>query len=79
MGFNMLYYTNVKLADMHYMYGAAQGKAAIAQKMYMERFPGRNLLGGQAFACFHLSSAQINRFVLRGVIRTLEDVAEFLL
>ncbi|GFW95228.1 uncharacterized protein TNCV_314311 [Trichonephila clavipes] len=35
-------FTNAELADMHLMYGAAQGNGAAAERMYRERFPVDN-------------------------------------
>ncbi|GFV48916.1 uncharacterized protein TNCV_1343251 [Trichonephila clavipes] len=34
-------FTNAELADIDLMYGAAQGNDAAAERMYRERFPGR--------------------------------------
>lgn len=49
----MYRYPNQELADMHFMYGAAQGNGAAAQRMYMERFPGRHQPDRRTFERLH--------------------------
>ncbi|PSN36585.1 hypothetical protein C0J52_26376 [Blattella germanica] len=34
-------YTNQELAEMHFMYGKADGNAALARRLYQERYPQR--------------------------------------
>ncbi|KAJ4443164.1 hypothetical protein ANN_04814 [Periplaneta americana] len=49
-------YSNQELAEIHFMYGKADGNAALARRLYQERYPqrqcpqiGRHLLTGQAY------------------------------
>lgn len=44
---------NLELSDMHFTYEAAQENASDAQRMYTERFQGRNQLDHRIFARFH--------------------------
>ncbi|GFU53978.1 uncharacterized protein TNCV_5057011 [Trichonephila clavipes] len=46
-------FANAELADMHLMYGAAQGNGADAERMYRERFPGRKHTDRRTFECIH--------------------------
>ncbi|KAJ4433103.1 hypothetical protein ANN_15360 [Periplaneta americana] len=42
--------TNIEYADMHLVYGAAEGNALAARRRYSELFPRRQLLSHQTFA-----------------------------
>ncbi|GFS86893.1 uncharacterized protein TNCV_216121 [Trichonephila clavipes] len=46
-------FTKAELADMHLMYGAAQGNGAAAERMYRERFPGRKHPDRRTFGRIH--------------------------
>ncbi|GFS98588.1 uncharacterized protein TNCV_2987201 [Trichonephila clavipes] len=46
-------FTNAELADIHLMYGAAQGNGAAAERMYRERFPGRKHPDRRTFERIH--------------------------
>lgn len=41
---NMFRFINAQLANIHFIYSTSQGNRAVAQRMYMERFHGRNLM-----------------------------------
>ena len=43
-------YTFEELADMHLMYGLAQGNGREARRLYLERFPNRRLPSHPTFA-----------------------------
>ena len=45
--------TNEELADMHMVYGAADGNARAAVRLYQERFPNRYLPGHEMFTAIH--------------------------
>jgi len=47
-------YTNFELADMHLMYGAAQGNARHAVRLYREQFPNRDVPGPRFFSNLHM-------------------------
>ncbi|GFU34270.1 uncharacterized protein TNCV_4976271 [Trichonephila clavipes] len=49
----MVRFTNAELADMHLMYGAAQGNGAAAERMYRERFPCRKHPDRRTFERIH--------------------------
>jgi hypothetical protein len=43
-------YSNQELADMHFMYGLADGNAVVAHHLYQERYPGhKNVQLGKHF------------------------------
>ena len=45
--------SNAELADMHLAYGAANGNARQAARLYQERFPNRYLPGHRMFTSIH--------------------------
>ena len=46
-------YTNGELADMHFMYGIAEGNGRAAARIYRERFPDRRQPDHHLFARVH--------------------------
>ncbi|XP_035216814.1 uncharacterized protein LOC118190234 [Stegodyphus dumicola] len=46
-------YTKAELADIHFMYGAAQGNGLAAQRVYREQFPARELPDSRTFERLH--------------------------
>nr|CAH7719299.1 unnamed protein product [Callosobruchus chinensis] len=46
----MVEFTNQELADMHYMYGLADGRSPEARRLYQERFPIRVIPDMRTFA-----------------------------
>ena len=46
-------YSNQEKAEMHYMYGAAQGNAREAQRLYREHFPTRRVPDARIFQRLH--------------------------
>lgn len=49
----MVEFTNEELADMHYMYGLADGRSPEARRLYQERFPNRVIPDRRTFANVH--------------------------
>ena len=49
----MARYTNAEMADMHYIYGLADGNALKAKRLYMERFPNRIVPDRKIFQSIH--------------------------
>jgi len=45
--------TNEELADMHMVYGAEDGNAREAVRLYQEKFPNRYLPGHEMFTAIH--------------------------
>ncbi|PSN31088.1 hypothetical protein C0J52_24880 [Blattella germanica] len=56
-------YTNQELAEMHFIYGKADGNAALARRLYQERYPQRQCPDRKTFDIFviwgHLSRGQL--------------------
>ena len=46
-------FTNAELADMHFVYGLADGNARQAQRLYEERFPHREVPDQRHFQRLH--------------------------
>lgn len=42
-------YTSAEMADMHLMYGLAEGKCNLARELYLEHFPNRHLPDKKTF------------------------------
>lgn len=49
----MVNYSNAEMADMHYVYGLADGNAEEAKRIYHERYPNRNLPDSRTFSNIH--------------------------
>lgn len=46
-------FENAEFADMHYMYGLADGNAFEARRLYAERFPQRIVPDARTFSSVH--------------------------
>lgn len=46
-------YSNEELADLHFMYGLANGNSRAAERLYAERFPNRHAPSRKIFATIH--------------------------
>lgn len=46
-------YTNSEMAEMHFMYGLANGNAKEARRLYIERFPNRIIPDHRIFSTIH--------------------------
>ncbi|EFN72812.1 hypothetical protein EAG_02637, partial [Camponotus floridanus] len=46
-------YTNAEMTDMHFMYGLADGNSLRARRLYIERFPNRNVPDRKSFERIH--------------------------
>lgn len=49
----MNHYTNAEMTDMHFIYGLADGNSLQARRLYIERFPGRNVPDRKIFQNIH--------------------------
>jgi len=49
----MAFYTNAEMADMHFMYGCANGNALQARRLYAENFPNREIPSTRMFTKLH--------------------------
>lgn len=71
----MVHFTNFEFADMHYMYGLADGNALEARRLYEDRFPNRNIPDARTFSNIHRRLCEKGRFEpdnhLKGVQRTV--------
>lgn len=70
----MVNYTNSELADIHYMYGLADGSARTARRLYQEKFPNRVTPDSRTFSNLHRRLAETGTFKgnhqLKGAHRT---------
>lgn len=46
-------YTNAEMTDMHFIYGLADGNSREARRLYLERFPNRNVPDRKTFQSIH--------------------------
>ncbi|KAJ4428903.1 hypothetical protein ANN_25897 [Periplaneta americana] len=47
-------YSNQELAEMHFMYGKADGNAALARRLYQERYPQRQCSDRKTFVPYYM-------------------------
>lgn len=70
----MVNFTNNELADIHYMYGLADGNSSKARRLYEERFPGRVVPARKTFYKLHLRLSEKGSFKpnnhLKGTLKT---------
>lgn len=59
----MVPFTNKEKAEMHLIYGAADGNGAEAQRMYGERFPNRRLPNRKTFERLHRQLCETGSFL----------------
>ncbi|GAB1867694.1 Transposase-like protein [Camponotus japonicus] len=58
----MAFYTNAEMADMHFMYGRANGNALEAHRLYAQNFPKREIPSNRIFAKLHQRLRDIGMF-----------------
>ena len=72
--------SNAELADMHLAYGAANGNARQAARLYQERFPNRYLPGHRMFTAIHRRLREhgsfTGRMAMAGRPRGVRDIIE---
>jgi len=49
----MVNYSNAEMAEMHFVYGVADGNAELARRIYHERYPNRDLPDSRTFSNVH--------------------------
>lgn len=59
----MLPFSNKEKADMHFVYGAANGSSLEAQRLYGERFPNRRLPNPKTFERLHRQLCETGSFL----------------
>lgn len=58
----MLPFTNQEKADMHFIYGTANGNSAEARRLYGEKFPNRRLPNDKTFVRLHRQLCETGSF-----------------
>ncbi|KAJ4452195.1 hypothetical protein ANN_03713 [Periplaneta americana] len=59
-------YSNQELADIHFMYGKADGNSALARRLYQERYPQRQCPDRKTFVRLHYSMENLTLLVWEG-------------
>ncbi|GFU62335.1 DUF4817 domain-containing protein [Trichonephila clavipes] len=59
---NMYRFTNSELADIHFIYGLAEGKGRAAVRLYRERYPTRRQLNHRTFTRVHQNLVERGSF-----------------
>ncbi|KAJ4428307.1 hypothetical protein ANN_24326 [Periplaneta americana] len=62
-------YSNQELAEIHFMYGKADGNAALACRLYQERYPQRQCPGRKTFVRLHYRLCEYRKFNSPGLGR----------
>ncbi|KAJ4430414.1 hypothetical protein ANN_22630 [Periplaneta americana] len=62
-------YSNQELAEIHFMYGKADGNAALARRLYQERYPQRQCPDRKTFVRLHYRLCEYGRFNSTGLGR----------
>ncbi|KAJ4426443.1 hypothetical protein ANN_27257 [Periplaneta americana] len=62
-------YSNQELAEMHFMYGKADGNAALARRLYQERYPQRQCPDRKTFVRLHYRLCEYGKFSSPGLGR----------
>lgn len=81
----MVNFTNAELADIHYMYGLADGNTTEARRLYQVRFPNRVTPDRRTFSNVHRRLRETGTFNannnLKGALRTMRtpDIEEAVL
>ena len=60
-------FTNAEMADMHLIYGAAEGNGRLASRMYRERFPNREVPGPAFFINLHMRLRDTGAFTVNRI------------
>lgn len=55
-------YSNQELADIHFMYGMANGNSLLAQALYREKYPIRRVPNDRTFAAIHRRLRETGQF-----------------
>ncbi|KAJ4438949.1 hypothetical protein ANN_14903 [Periplaneta americana] len=62
-------YSNQELAEIHFMYGKADGNAALARRLYQERYPQRQCPDRKTFVRLHYRLCEYGKFDSPGLGR----------
>ncbi|KAJ4435483.1 hypothetical protein ANN_18099 [Periplaneta americana] len=62
-------YSNQELAEIHFMYGKADGNAALARRLYQERYPQRQCSDRKAFVRLRYRLCEYGKFNSPGLGR----------
>ncbi|KAJ4451873.1 hypothetical protein ANN_03351 [Periplaneta americana] len=62
-------YSNQELAEIHFMYGKADGNAALARRLYQERYPQRQCPDRKTFVRLHYRLCEYVKFNSPGLGR----------
>ncbi|KAJ4449999.1 hypothetical protein ANN_01406 [Periplaneta americana] len=62
-------YSNQELAEIHFMYGKADGNAALARRLYQERYPQRQCPDRKTFVRLHYRLCECEKFNSPGLGR----------
>ncbi|KAJ4428570.1 hypothetical protein ANN_24614 [Periplaneta americana] len=62
-------YSNQKLAEVHFMYGKEDGNAALARRLYQERYPQRQCPDRKTFVRLHYRLCEYGKFNSPGLGR----------
>ncbi|KAJ4427803.1 hypothetical protein ANN_25456, partial [Periplaneta americana] len=62
-------YSNQELAEIHFMYGKADGNAALARRLYQERYPQRQCPDRKTFVRLHYRLCEYGKFNSPGLGR----------
>ncbi|KAJ4434760.1 hypothetical protein ANN_23329 [Periplaneta americana] len=62
-------YSNQELAEIHFMYGKADGNAALARRLYKERYPQRQCPDRKTFVRLHSRLCEYGKFNSTGLGR----------
>ncbi|KAJ4426146.1 hypothetical protein ANN_26955 [Periplaneta americana] len=66
-------YSNQELAEIHFMYGKADGSAALARRLYQERYPQRQCPDRKTFVRLHYRLCEYGKFNSPGLGREGDD------
>ncbi|KAJ4446672.1 hypothetical protein ANN_13369 [Periplaneta americana] len=62
-------YSNQELAEIHFMYGKADGNAALSRRLYQERYPQRQCPDRKTFVRLHYRLCEYGKFNCPGLGR----------
>ncbi|KAJ4431197.1 hypothetical protein ANN_19794 [Periplaneta americana] len=62
-------YSNQELAEIHFMYGKADGNAALARRLYQVRYPQRQCPDRKTFVRLHYRLCEYGKFISPGLGR----------
>ncbi|KAJ4434007.1 hypothetical protein ANN_16326 [Periplaneta americana] len=62
-------YSNQELAEIHFIYGKADGNAALARRLYQERYPQRQCPNRKTFVRLHYRLSEYGKFNSPGLGR----------